>query len=193
LVNRRDRRVVLGAAIVAAVGGAVLVAVIREPERAAVSGGPGAPDADAERAAPAASATSGEARTPDRAALLQVVVAESSPFEDRARALEALASDAEGIAALAAALEEDAGAPAVRAQMLTALGRRPHDPAARRALLRAVEPGRPRDERLLALSVLASAASAAEHDEAFDAALEGLESDPDAAVRAKVQQLRPRR
>lgn len=119
-------------------------------------------------------------------ALEERVVAASRTVDERLAAIQALVADrTDGAAAIGRALDLVPSEPVpeaqVRASLLSALGAFPGDPAARSRLASSFAPGKPREERLLALAVVASLPEA---DWAAPA-LRALGHDRDNAVRQK--------
>ncbi|MCO5171961.1 MAG: hypothetical protein M9894_37145 [Planctomycetes bacterium] len=135
--------------------------------------------------APAAPAAPRE----DPAALSRAVVDPARGEEERTDALRRLARAADDAHPVLEVLRgapgaEDPFAAQVRAMALTALARHPDDPAAREAVLEALAPTRPREERLLALSVVRSMLRASADPGWARPALESLGADPDGQLNA---------
>ncbi|MBX3466606.1 MAG: hypothetical protein KF878_06875 [Planctomycetes bacterium] len=125
----------------------------------------------------------------DPAALSRAVVDPARGEEERTDALRRLARAADDARPVLEVLHgtpaaEDPFAAQVRAMALTALARHPDDPAARAAVLEALEPTRPREERLLALSVVRSMLRTGADGGWARPALESLGADPDGQLNA---------
>lgn len=121
----------------------------------------------------------------DPAALSRVVTDASRSLDERAQALRTLARashDPAPVLRLLGRTVSGGDDAQVRAMALTALARYPEHPLARSASLQALGSDRPREERLLALSVVRGMIVASDDRTWARATLEALTTDPDLQV-----------